>query len=97
LARLKCDLIADGAEGFDPDFPEPIYPIEFIEESGERSRPMFRGRGRLGQYSLDIGYTAVMDVDECAAIALDGAFGRIPATISAQLLAATGALQIVGW
>jgi hypothetical protein len=96
LLRLREELIVEGCEGPDPDFPETPLPIEVVAETGQRTGPMFRGGSSLESYSIDVLYTAFNGVDECVSIALDGAIGRVPSRLSMQLLACSDGLSVVG-
>ena len=96
LHRLRRDLIPEGQSRPDPDFPEAVYPVEFVAVSGARVGPIFDGRLTLEEYAIDVIYTAFADGDECVSITRSGLVGRVAGALSAQLLAADGALQMIG-
>jgi hypothetical protein len=81
----------------DPEFRFRELPVQI--SIGGQSRLAFRGWLKLGDYDiwLEHGYLLGMPgKDECAAIALKGACGAVPASATAQLLNGSE-LEMVRW
>jgi len=99
-AGTPRDLVREAETAFkkrDPEFRFREFPVQ-ISIRG-RSRIMFRGWEKLESYDiwLEHGFLpGIPGTDECAAVALEGACGAVPATASAQLLNGCE-LEMVRW
>jgi hypothetical protein len=99
-AGTPRDLVQEAETAFrqrDPKFRFREFPVQIIIRG--RSRIMFRGWEKLENYDiwLEHGFfPGIPGVNECAAIALKGACGAVPASASAQLLNGCE-LEVVEW
>ena len=81
----------------DPKFEFPELPLQI--SIGGHSRILFRGWLELGDYVswVEHGYLpCIPGVNECASIALKGACGASPSSLTAQLLN-DGEIEVVPW